>query len=84
MWLSDYKKALILQDFETLEALISNMPAFDNINEVEEAAYLIHQTLLLAESEKTSTLIALQQIKNTLDFLKSTESTFPSSLNLKL
>lgn len=83
MWLSEFKKALILKELDKLDTLTSNMPQFETINEMEEAFYLLNQSLILAESEKSAALIALQQIKTTLEFLKSTETTLPSSLNLK-
>ncbi len=83
MWLSEFKKALILKELDKLDTLTSNMPQFETIDEMEEAFYLLNQSLILAESEKSAALIALQQIKTTLEFLKSTEATLPSSLNLK-
>lgn len=83
MWLNEFKKALILEEFEKLDKLISSIPQFQTIDEMEEAAYLLQQSLILAESEKSAALTVLQQIKTTLEFLKSTDSTLPSSLNLK-
>lgn len=83
MWLNEFKKALILQEFEKIDELISHIPQFKTIKEMEEAAYLLHQSLILSESEKSAVLVALKQMKNTLEFLKSTDNTLPSSLNLK-
>lgn len=84
MWLSNLKKALILQEFATLEHLITHMPAFDSLDEMEEAAYLLQNTMTLLESERLNTLTALSQLKNTIDFLKATENTPVSTINLKL
>ena len=84
MWLTNFKKAIILKEFETLAHLIDEMPHLESLLEMEEAAYLLDHAKNLLETEKSATLVSLQQIKNTIDFLKATESTPASSLNLKL
>jgi len=83
MWLSELKKALILQDFSALENIIATMPQFDSNDQIEEAAYLLSAALTLLETERVSTLSAINQLKNTLDFLKASETSPQSSLNLK-
>lgn len=84
MWLTNFKKAIILKEFETLEQLIDEMPLLDSLPEIEEAAYLLHHAKTLLETEQSATLNALQQLKSTIDYLKATESTPISSINLKL
>lgn len=84
MWLTNFKKALILKEFETLTRLIDDMPQFESLLEMEEAAYLLDHAKTLLEVEKSTTYTSLQQIKNTLDFLKSTENPPVSSINFKL
>ncbi|HEX5623990.1 MAG TPA: hypothetical protein VFX57_06100 [Sulfuricurvum sp.] len=84
MWLSNFKKALILKEFDTLEELIEVMPTFDSLQEIEEAAYLLNHARTLLETEQSATRHSLQQLKNTIDFLKATENTPSSSINLKL
>lgn len=84
MWLTNFKKALILKNFDTLAHLIDEMPHFESLTEMEEATYLLHQAKTLLKLEQSTTLSSLQQIKNTIDFLKATESTPTSSINLKL
>lgn len=83
-WLGDFKKAVILKEFETLKQLIDEMPPMESLAQMEEAAYLLHHAKSLLELEQTATLGSLQQLKNTLDFLKATENTPTSSFNLKL
>jgi len=83
MWLSELKKALILQDFSALENIIATMPQFNSNDQIEEAAYLLSAALTLLETERISTLSAINQLKNTLDFLKASETSPQSSLNLK-
>ena len=84
MWLTNFKKAIILKEFETLAQLIDEMPHFDSLLEMEEAAYLLDHARILLETEKSTTFASLQQIKNTIDFLKATETTPASTINFKL
>lgn len=84
MWLNNVKKAIVLKEFETLEHLLEDIPSMDSLAQMEEAAYLLHHAKNLLEAEQTITLSSLQQIKNTIDFLKATENTPTSSINLKL
>lgn len=84
MWLTNFKKAIILKEFETLSNLIDEMPHFESLLEMEEAAYLLNHAKSLLETEKATTFTSLQQIKNTIEFLKATESSPTSSINFKL
>jgi hypothetical protein len=84
MWLNELKKAIILKDYQTLDSLIGQMPQFDSLEQMEEASYLLLNATNLIQNEHSSTLHSLKQLKNTMDFLKATENSEPSSLNLKL
>lgn len=83
MWLTKLKTALVLEDSEGISALLDEMPQFDTIAQMEEASYLLMQVKAFIESEKIQTAHTLQQIKNNINFLKSTQTETPSSLNLK-
>lgn len=83
MWHSELKKALLIEDFSTLEQLIVTMPQFDSIDQIKEAAYLLSAVRILLEEERGVTLSTMNQLKTTLDFLKASETTPQSSLNLK-
>jgi len=84
MWLNNFKRAVLLKEFETLDRLIDEMPTMDSLAQMEEAAYLLQHAKTLLEAEQTTTRSSLQQIKNTIDFLKATENTPTSSINFKL
>ena len=84
MWLSELKKALLLQDFSRLDEILSSTPTFDTNEQIEEASYLLHAVRALLEEERNSTLSTMSQLKNTLDFLKASETSPQSSFNLKL
>lgn len=84
MWLKNFKTAIILKEFTTIDVLIEQMPQLDSLAHMEEAAYLLHHAKELLEAEQITTLHALQQLKNTLDFLKATENSLPPTINIKL
>jgi hypothetical protein len=84
MWLTNFKKAVILKEFEALNQLIDEMPPMESLSQMEEAAYLLHHAKTLLEAEQSAAMGSIQQLKNTIDFLKATENTPVSSLNLKL
>jgi len=83
MWLTKLKTALVLEDFESISVLLDEMPQFETLQQMEEAAYLLAQTKASVEQNKSQTAHVLQQLKNSLNFLKSTQTEPPSSLNLK-
>ena len=83
-WLNDLKKAIILQDIQQLDSLLDQTPKFTSPFDMEEAAYLLLHAKTFLESERSSTLHSLSQLKNTIDFLKATENISASSINLKL
>lgn len=83
MWLKKLKTALVLEEIETISSLLETMPQFVSIQEMEEAAFLLQQCKVLLETKKIETSYTLQQLKNSLDFLKSTEQHPSHTLNLK-
>lgn len=83
MWLTKLKTALVLEEIERISALLDEMPRFDTIEQIEEAAFLLQQSKTLLEQKKTQTAQTLQQLKNSLDFLKSASTQEAHSLNLK-
>ena len=60
MWLTNFKKAIILKEFETLVHLIEEMPHLESLEEMEEAAYLLDHAKTLLETERSITLTSLQ------------------------
>lgn len=83
MWLTKFKTALALEDIEGISSLLNEMPVFGTLEEMEEAAYLLNHAKTLIEEKKFQTVHTMQQLKNNLNFLKSSHTNQPSSLNLK-
>ena len=84
MWLNDFKIALIRQETEKLDLLLSQMPHFSDLKEMEEASYLLKEALQLIGTLKNENKSSQQQLKKNIDFLKSTQSDTPPTLNIKL
>lgn len=84
MWLARLKTALVLEEIEQISALSEEMPIFDSLAEMEEAAYLLLQAKELVLRNQQQTAQTLKQLKTTIDFLKSTHTDSSSSLNIKL
>lgn len=83
MWLTKLKTALVLKEIEAISSLIGEMPSFETLEEMEQAAYLLQHAKTLLEEEMSQTAQTMQQLKNTLNFLQSTQTDRPASLNLK-
>lgn len=83
MWLEKLKKAIILKEFDTLNLLVNETPNFETTQAREEAFFLLQEAKKLLENERLETLQSMKQLKNTIDFLKSTENSPIPSINLK-
>lgn len=83
MWLTKLKTALLLGQLDRIASLINEMPTFDTLEEMEQAAYLLQNVKIFLEEGKAETSQILHQLKNTINFLQSTQTDQPASLNLK-
>lgn len=83
MWLNAFKTALVTEDIQKLSSLIEQMPVFDSLEEMETAAYMLLHAKTLLENEQQKNRLTLQQLKNTIDFLQSSENPSSSTLNIK-
>lgn len=83
MWLTKLKTALVLGQLDRIASLMNEMPSFDTLEEMEQAAYLLQNVKIFLEEGKAETSQILHQLKNTINFLQSTQTEQPASLNLK-
>jgi hypothetical protein len=83
MWLNQLKTALVLGQLDRIASLINEMPTFNTLEEMEQATYLLQNVKTFLEAGKAETSQTLQQLKNTINFLQSTQTDQPRSLNLK-
>lgn len=83
MWLTKLKTALVLGEIDRISLLADEMPLFETLEEMEQAAYLLQHAKTFLEEGKCQTAQSLQQLKNTINFLQSAQTDKSTSLNLK-
>ena len=78
-WLDDFKIALIEEDEERLSSLISEMPAFDEVDKMKQAMHLIDQAKKLFEEKKKILGVQMSEIERSKKFLTSSDNSFKNS-----
>lgn len=82
MWTNDLKIALVQQNFNKIDKLVSEMPEFDSLNEMEEAAYLLKNALELLRTKREEAKNSMARIKKNIDFMNSTSGKKKNKLNI--
>lgn len=82
MWLNEFKIAIISKDIQKIDSLISSMPQFKEIREMEETFYLFRQADELLNTLKNETAISMKKIRDTISFVESTQT--PGSFRLNI
>lgn len=70
-WTNNLKIAVIENDILTIGVLIKDMPAFEDINEAQEALALIKEAIKIADDEKTKMVEIMKKMKQTKSFLEN-------------
>lgn len=73
MWLTNFKIAIVEKNIDKLSQLMDSLPNLKSKEEMEEALYLIKEASTLVHSLKDKTSLSMNQMKNNLKFLKSTQ-----------
>lgn len=85
MWLTNFKIAIAQKNADEIGRLIKEIPAFETLEENEEALYLIKEAAFFIDSLREDTKKNLEKLKKNIDFVKSTHSQKNSkTLNIKL
>jgi len=71
MWLEQFKIALVTKNTDKLGNLISKMPKFEKVQEMQKASYLIKEALVLLHSLKDETQKDMGKLKSRINFIKS-------------
>jgi hypothetical protein len=71
MWNKKLKIALATKNVNDINSLISSMPQFETLKDMEEAFYLMKQAKAYIETLKDETLKDMNKIKASINFLKS-------------
>lgn len=82
-WVTSLKVAIAEKDIDKLSELMDDIPLIKEKEELEQAIYLLRDATELVYTLKDETVISMKQIKNNINFLKSTESKKPSKLDVK-
>jgi|GEM_PF-690928 len=83
MWIKELKIAVVQKDLESLSKLLKNIPALDDLKDIEEAQYLLAQVKGEVELLQEKTSSSMKQMKKNMDFLKSTQKPSTSKLDTK-
>ncbi|MDD4506754.1 MAG: hypothetical protein PHE60_10335 [Sulfurospirillaceae bacterium] len=70
-WTNNLKIAVIENDILTIGVLIKDMPAFEDINDAQEALALIKEAIKIADDEKTKMVEIMKKMKQTKSFLEN-------------
>jgi actin-related protein len=82
MWIQEFKIALIEEDTQKLTELADADLAFETVEEMQEAMYLIQQAEIFFDRLKNETALSMQQLKKNIDFLRSTEAPAINKLDI--
>lgn len=83
MWLTNLKIALIEKDTKKIDSLLQDIPQLHNLQEIEQAIYLLKEATILVQSLKDETNFSMQKIKKNISFLNTTKHK-PSSRRLDI
>lgn len=71
-WAKQLKIAIIEKDESKIETIIDELPKFDSIEEMEEAAFLMQEAHKFLTTQKEEFAAKLLKIKKQKEFLNST------------
>ncbi len=82
MWLQQFKIALAEQNSDSISKLLDEMPAFEEVSQMREAQFLIAQAFEFIGQLKEETASTISQIKKSRDYLRSTDVSESTQLNV--
>ena len=82
MWLKSLEIAIIEKNTDAIDALLKESPAFETIEEMRRAQYLLLEASKLLHALKEQSAATMKQLKKNIDFLKVSERKFPNRLDI--
>jgi len=82
IWLTKLKIAIVEKDTSAVDALLDEIPNFEDLKDVKEAMYLLKEALELLYSLRDETAVSMAQIKKNIEFLQSTRPTNKNTLDV--
>lgn len=83
MWLTKLKIAIIEKNTDEIAKLLDDIPQLQSPKEIEGAIYLLKEATSLMNNLKDETSASMKQIKKNLDFLRSTDISSSTILDIK-
>jgi hypothetical protein len=77
-WINALKIAIVEENEEKIERLIQELPCFDDVQTMENAAYLLKEAHTLLSLKKDALASNLIKIKKQKEFLNALSSSSPS------
>ena len=87
MWLNKLKIAIVKKDADSINILLNSIEEFQNDRdekEIQEAIYLLKEASELIYSLKNETLVSMNKIKKSVDFLRSADIQSKKELDIRL
>ena len=81
-WGDRLKVAIVTKNPEQISELIEQIPRFEDVEEMQNALYLIKEAYIVMQELKEKTLVQMRQIKKNIDFLESTSPQQKNSLDI--
>ncbi len=82
MWNNEFKLAILNKDTKQIDLLLTQMPKFETLEEMQEAFYLFNHARELLEGLKDETAKSMKKIKETIRYIESTSTEIPSKLDI--
>lgn len=83
MWLKNFKLAVLQKDAGKIVSLLDEIPQFETLSEIEEAAWLTQEAINVITELKDESQNAMVQIQKNINFLKSTQAEAAKKLDIK-
>lgn len=83
MWINALKIALIEEDTQKIDLLLSDLPILTDPADLQTAIYLLKESSQLLHRLKNDTSISMIQVKKNLDYLKSTTEKKQSKFDVR-
>lgn len=83
MWLTKLKIAIIEKNTDAIAELLDDTPQTHNLKETEEAIYLLKEASKLLYTLRDETENSMKKIQKNLSFLRSTDTSSSTILDIK-
>ncbi len=83
MWLNKFKLAIATKDGDKISDLLSQIPSFTNLDEANQALFLVKEATVVIENLQNETASQLRLLKKHIEFLDSTHESQTTSLDIK-